>query len=162
MIVGEQPGDIEDVRGKPFVGPSGKLLRLILTELSVDQDGIYFTNAVKHFKYTVRGKRRLHQRPSVGDIDHCRSWLTEEIALIKPEVIVAMGSTAARSLLGRTVSLDEERGNLQRFGESGRLMVTHHPARILRELNAGNRKKLKEQLLGDLSLALSQGETVTG
>ena len=162
MIVGEQPGDIEDVRGKPFVGPSGKLLRSILTELSVDQDDIYFTNAVKHFKYTVRGKRRLHQRPSVGDIDHCRSWLTEEIALIKPEVIVAMGSTAARSLLGRTVSLDEERGTLQRFGESFRLMVTHHPARILRELNAGNRKKLRAQLLEDLSLALSQAEAVPG
>jgi DNA polymerase len=160
MIVGEQPGDIEDVRGRPFVGPSGKLIRSILTDLSVNLDDIYFTNAVKHFKYTVRGKRRLHQRPSAGDIDHCRSWLAEEILLIKPEMIIALGSTAARSLLGRAVYLEEERGTLQRFGESVVLMVTHHPARILRRSTAIERKSLKEQLQGDLAMALSQSELV--
>ncbi len=159
MIVGEQPGDIEDVRGKPFVGPSGKLLRTVLAELSVDEDEIHFTNAVKHFKYTVRGKRRLHLKPSAGDINHCRSWLVEEIVLVKPSVIVAYGSTATRSLLGRSVRLEEERGSLQGFGESVSLMMTHHPARILRASNQGDRKKLREQLLEDLSLALAQFET---
>ena len=160
MIVGEQPGDIEDVRGRPFVGPSGKLIRSLLDELSVDQDNIYFTNAVKHFKYTIRGKRRLHQKPSAGDIDHCRSWLVEEISLIKPTVIVALGSTAARSLLGRTIRLEEERGSLQRFGESSSLMVSHHPARILRTSNQVDRRRLKEQLLCDLALALLQCDLV--
>lgn len=160
MFVGEQPGDIEDVRGKPFVGPSGKLIRSLLDELAVDQDDIYFTNAVKHFKYQIRGKRRLHQKPSSGDIEHCRSWLVEEIALIKPVVIVALGSTAARSLLGRTVRLDDERGRLQRLGESGCLMVTHHPARILRATKQSDRKHLKQQLLEDLAMALHQGERV--
>ncbi len=162
MIVGEQPGDIEDVRGRPFVGPSGKLLRSILAELSVEQDDFYFTNAVKHFKYTVRGKRRLHQRPSADDISHCRSWLTEEVALIKPEMIVALGSTAARSLLGRSVRLEDERGTLQRFGESASLIVTHHPARILRGSTSGDRRRFKEQLRDDLTMAVSQGESLRG
>ncbi len=160
VFVGEQPGDIEDVRGRPFVGPSGKLIRSLLDELSVNQDDIYFTNAVKHFKYTVRGKRRLHQKPSAGDIEHCRSWLVQEISLIKPVVIVALGSTAARSLLGRPVRLDDERGSLQKFGESASLMVTHHPARILRTSNQSDRKRLKQQLLEDLAKALHQGKLV--
>ncbi|NND92136.1 MAG: UdgX family uracil-DNA binding protein [Granulosicoccus sp.] len=155
MIIGEQPGDIEDLRGMPFVGPSGKLLRSILTQLSVDQSKVYFTNAVKHFKYTPRGKRRLHQRPSAGDIDRCRSWLTDEISLIKPALIIALGSTAARSLLGRTVKLTEQRGILQRFGDSAQVMLTHHPARILRASNQLDRSRLSDQLADDLGTALS-------
>jgi DNA polymerase len=155
MIVGEQPGDIEDLHGRPFVGPSGKLLRSILVELSVEDDAIYFTNAVKHFKYTVRGKRRLHQRPTVGDIDHCRPWLSAEISLIKPKVIITMGSTATRSLFGRTVPLEEHRGRLQSFDVSVSVMVTHHPAMMLRASNPDDRRRLNGQLVEDLRTALS-------
>ncbi|ASJ71516.1 UdgX family uracil-DNA binding protein [Granulosicoccus antarcticus] len=155
MIVGEQPGDIEDLQGRPFVGPSGKLIRSMLDELSIDQDGLYFTNAVKHFKYTIRGKKRLHQSPSAGDIDHCRPWLLGEIALIKPLMIIALGRTAASSLLGRVVQLEKERGALQSFGESGHIMVTHHPARILRATNKADRTRFKTQLLADLGMAAS-------
>lgn len=155
MVVGEQPGDSEDVQGKPFVGPSGKLIRSLLSTLSVDSDTIYFTNAVKHFKYTVRGKRRLHKTPSVSDIEHCRSWLMDEIWLIRPAVIIALGSTATRSLLGRNVSMSEERGRLQRLGEASSLMVTHHPARVLRAVNANDQRRFREELSADLAQAIT-------
>ena len=154
MIVGEQPGDIEDVRGRPFVGPSGKLVRRLLSELPLDEDEIYFTNAVKHFKYTVKGRRRIHQNPSIDEIDQCRSWLNAELAIVKPSLVIALGASAARALLGRSVKVEQERGRVQRFGIDSQLMVTSHPAWVLRAISPRDQRDREEKLRCDIMLAL--------
>lgn len=131
MIVGEQPGDEEDLAGRPFVGPAGRLLNGVLAEAGIDRSQTYMTNAVKHFKYEPRGKRRIHQRPDKGEVDICRWWLTREIELVKPKLIVAMGATAVYSLTGETAPLSQMRGESV-MDNGTRLYVTVHPSYLLR------------------------------
>ena len=132
MLVGEQPGDREDLAGKPFVGPAGQLLDRALVEAGVDRGTVWVTNAVKHFKFTQRGKRRLHQKPDRGEILACRRWLERELELLAPELVVALGATAAQALLGRTVTISKERGHWRELEAKRRLLVTVHPSYLLR------------------------------
>jgi len=132
MFVGEQPGDQEDLAGKPFVGPAGQLFDRALGEAGIDRRQVYVTNAVKHFKFEPRGKRRIHQKPNAGEIDTCRWWLGREIELVRPSLIVVMGATAARGLTGRPVTISKVRGQVLPFGESSQSLVTVHPSFLLR------------------------------
>ena len=131
MLVGEQPGDREDVEGEPFVGPAGRLLDQALVEAGIDRDVVYVTNAVKHFKFTPRGKRRIHATPKAEEIRACRSWLDGEIAAVRPAVVAALGATAAKVLLGPSFRVSKQRGEVvERDGL--RLTATIHPSAILR------------------------------
>jgi DNA polymerase len=132
MLVGEQPGDQEDIQGRPFVGPAGQVLDRALREAGVRRSTVYVTNAVKHFKYVPRGKRRIHQKPDGGEIAACRFWLDIELAEIKPRVTVALGATAARAVLGRAVTIGRERGRPIPLLGQGSVMVTVHPSYLLR------------------------------
>ena len=137
MLVGEQPGDVEDREGEPFVGPAGRILDEALERAGIDRDGVYLTNAVKHFRHETRGKRRIHQRPAVGHIVACQPWLTAELASVCPDVVVAMGSVAARSVVGRPVKINDERGRWlddepASIVSGAALMVTSHPSAVLR------------------------------
>jgi DNA polymerase len=131
ILVGEQPGDVEDKRGIPFVGPAGAMLWKCLEEAGVDRTEVYTTNAVKHFKHEMRGKRRLHKKPDTEEIEACHPWLDAELRALKGRVIVALGAVAARSLLGRSVPIAASRG--KQFEVAGRpMVVTYHPSAILR------------------------------
>jgi uracil-DNA glycosylase len=130
MLVGEQPGDREDREGRPFVGPAGQLLNKALREAGVDRKRVYVTNAVKHFKFEPRGKRRLHKRPRASEIRICRRWLFQEIEAISPRLIVARGATAAQGLTGRTILVQSNRGSLLTVDEG--LRATIHPSALLR------------------------------
>jgi uracil-DNA glycosylase family protein len=132
MLVGEQPGDYEDRLGRPFVGPAGKLLDKALEEAGIDRTAVYVTNVVKHFKWEARGKRRIHSKPNAGEITACRPWLEAEIALVKPKVIVCLGSTAAQALLGRTFRVTRQRGQFIPSPLAPYVMATIHPSAILR------------------------------
>jgi DNA polymerase len=132
MFVGEAPGDQEDRQGRPFVGPAGQLFDRALDEAGIDRRAIYLTNAVKHFKFTLRGKRRIHQKPDTGEITACKPWLFREIELVQPRLIVAMGATAAYALMGRTVTIGRERGRFQPYPPDRHLFVTVHPSFLLR------------------------------
>jgi DNA polymerase len=132
MIVGEQPGDQEDIAGRPFVGPAGQLLDDHLERAGIDRAGAYVTNAVKHFKFAWKGKHRLHQSPGAKEIDTCRWWLEAERALVKPRIVLALGASAARGLLGRTVSVTRERGQAIALDDGAELWVTVHPSYLLR------------------------------
>ena len=132
MIVGEQPGDQEDHAGRPFVGPAGQVLNEYLAKTGIDRRAAYITNAVKHFKYTVQGKRRLHQSPSAREIDICRWWVETERSLVQPKLILALGASAARAMLGKTVSVSKARGMAHALGDGGELWVTVHPSYLLR------------------------------
>jgi uracil-DNA glycosylase family protein len=135
MLVGEQPGDQEDLQGRPFVGPAGRLLDRALEQLGWSRDAVYLTNAVKHFKFALRGKRRMHKTPAQREIAACLHWLEDEIALVKPQAIVALGSTAARALAGRPVAVMSERGHwIERPFDGRRVLVTLHPSALLRVL----------------------------
>jgi DNA polymerase len=132
MFVGEQPGDQEDLRGRPFVGPAGQLFDRALAQLGIARDAVYVTNAVRHFKYELRGKRRIHKTPSQQEADACRHWLEEEIGLVQPRALVALGGTAARSLLGRPIAVMSERGEWFERSDGLRVLVTLHPSALLR------------------------------
>ena len=132
MIVGEQPGDHEEKAGKPFIGPAGRLLDAHLEQAGIDRGALYVTNAVKHFKYEQRGKRRIHQRPTAGEIDICRFWLDNERRLLKPRFVVALGASAARGVLGRTPSIQRERGQFIPLPNGAQLWMTVHPSYLLR------------------------------
>jgi DNA polymerase len=132
ILVGEQPGNEEDREGLPFVGPAGRMLNQALEEAEVDRSDLYVTNAVKHFKFEPRGKRRLHKKPSVPEISACRPWLEAEIAAIHPELIVCLGATAARSVFGRAVKVTAERGELRPHEWAKASLVTVHPSSLLR------------------------------
>lgn len=132
MIVGEQPGDQEDLAGRPFVGPAGKLLDRHLERAGIDRSAVYLTNAVKHFKYMPRGKRRLHQSPTAKEIDICRWWVEGERAIVQPKLILAMGASAARGMLGKTVSISKARGAPMPLEDGSELWVTAHPSYLLR------------------------------
>lgn len=132
MILGEQPGDTEEMQGRPFVGPAGELLDRHLKAAGIDREGAYVTNAVKHFKFAPRGKRRLHQNPTAGEIDHCRWWLDAERAIVQPQLILALGASAGRAVLGRTPSIGRERGQIVTLPDGARLLLTSHPSYLLR------------------------------
>jgi uracil-DNA glycosylase len=132
MLVGEQPGDREDREGRPFVGPAGLLLDKALREAGMDRKNVYVTNAVKHFKFEPRGKRRLHKRPNAREIKICRRWLFEEIEAISPRLIVALGATAAQGLTGRTIPVQSNRGSLLTVDKGLRVLMTIHPSALLR------------------------------
>jgi DNA polymerase len=132
MLVGEQPGDREDIEGRPFVGPAGRLLDEALAEAGIDRELAYVTNAVKHFKWTPRGKRRIHQKPNWSEIAACRPWLDAELAVVKPRVLVPMGATAAQALLGRQFRVTKDRGRRVDSDLAPVVIATIHPSAILR------------------------------
>ena len=153
MLVGEQPGDAEDLAGHPFVGPAGKLLDRALEDAGIDRRLVYVTNVVKHFKWEPRGKRRIHQKPRVSEIMACRYWLEEEIAVVRPTVLVAMGSTAARALLGPGITVGTARGRWLPSPLAPAVMVTVHPASILRAPDAEARQAGMAAFVADLKRA---------
>lgn len=153
MLVGEQPGDREDLAGRPFVGPAGLLLDEILAEAGIDRHSVYLTNAVKHFKHRLRGKRRIHQRPNPDEIEHCRWWLGLEREIVAPRVTVALGATAARALLGRSVRVGEVRGRPFTDEAGNAIFVTVHPAYLLRLPDAGAAQAERQRFVSDLRAA---------
>jgi DNA polymerase len=132
MMVGEQPGDQEDIQGKPFVGPAGRLLDRAMEAAGIDRREVYVTNAVKHFKFEMRGKKRIHKKPDRPEIEACKWWLDREIAVLQPELIVALGATAGQALYGRNVKVLSERGRISEDPRGFRLMLTVHPSMVLR------------------------------
>ena len=150
MFVGEQPGDQEDLAGRPFVGPAGQLFDAALEKAGIDRSTVYVTNAVKHFKFVQRGKRRIHNKPDVGEIEACRWWIDHERELIRPPVTVALGATAARSLLGKLVTISKVRGEPLTLPDGAECWVTAHPSSILRAPDEQGRNEGKRLLLRDL------------
>jgi uracil-DNA glycosylase len=153
MLVGEQPGDKEDLEGRPFVGPAGKLLDRALEEAAIDRSKVYVTNAVKHFKWTPapRGKRRIHKTPGAEEIRACRPWLDAEIGQVKPKVVVALGATAAQALMGRDFRLTQHRGELLESDIGPLVAATVHPSSILRAPDDRARAEALEAFVRDLS-----------
>ena len=150
IFVGEQPGDKEDVEGKPFVGPAGGLLDKALVEAGIDRTKVYVTNAVKHFKWEPRGKRRIHKKPNAAEIAACRPWLDAEIALLKPRVVVCLGATAAQSLLGRDFRVTQHRGEFVKSPLAPYVMATVHPSSILRAPDDETRHEEMRRFVADL------------
>jgi uracil-DNA glycosylase len=150
MLVGEQPGDQEDLSGHPFVGPAGKLLDRVLAEAGIDRTRVYVTNVVKHFKWEPRGKRRIHKKPSASEIAACRPWLDTEIQLVKPRAIVCLGATAAQALLGRQFKVTAQRGTFIASALAPLVMATVHPSSILRERDDEARHREQERFVDDL------------
>ena len=132
MFVGEQPGDQEDLAGTPFVGPAGQVFNRAIGAAEIDRSRVYVTNAVKHFKFEQRGKRRIHAKPDTGEIQACRWWIEQEQMLVRPQVTVALGATAGRSLFGRPVTIGRERGKALRLPDGGEAWITVHPSYLLR------------------------------
>jgi uracil-DNA glycosylase family protein len=159
MLVGEQPGDQEDLAGHPFVGPAGKILERAMAEAGLDRKKVWLTNAVKHFKNEPRGKKRLHKRPNRYEVEVCRVWLRQEISLVKPQLILALGVTAAVALAGRPVVLSRERGKVIELTDGQRGMVTIHPSSILRMPEQKARHAAFAALVKDLKAAVKQAET---
>ncbi|MFL5779229.1 MAG: UdgX family uracil-DNA binding protein [Chloroflexota bacterium] len=155
MLVGEQPGDHEDLEGRPFVGPAGRLLDGALTEAGIDRERVFVTNVVKHFKWRPSGKRRLHERPNPEEIRACRPWLDLELELVRPDVIVLLGATAAQALLGSSFRVSVERGRLLPPDASGgpACLATYHPSAILRARTPEERAASREALVRDLVTA---------
>jgi DNA polymerase len=153
MLVGEQPGDKEDLAGKPFVGPAGRLLDRALEEAGVDRRKVYVTNAVKHFKFVPRGKIRLHQKPTTPEIKACRQWYERELATIKPALVVAMGATAAQCVLGKITPINKNRGHLIDLEEGARALVTVHPSYLLRLPDAQAKAREYDRFVDDLKMA---------
>jgi len=153
MLVGEQPGDKEDIVGKPFVGPAGRVLDQALHDAGIAREETFVTNAVKHFKHEMRGKRRLHKRPDNYEIERCRIWLDAERSLVKPSTILALGVTAARSLTGRTVTIGKVRGKPVDMGDGTRLVVTVHPSALLRIEDEDERHAAYRSFVADLKAA---------
>jgi DNA polymerase len=151
MMVGEQPGDVEDRIGKPFVGPAGKMLDRALGEAGIDRELVYVTNVVKHFKWKPRGKRRIHEKPNAKEIAACRPWLDAEIAVVKPRVLVCLGATAAQALLGRTFKVTEHRGELLRSELAPYVLATVHPSSLLRAPDDETRRRETHRFVQDLS-----------
>jgi uracil-DNA glycosylase len=153
MLVGEQPGDKEDVAGKPFVGPAGQMLDRALEEAGIDRKKVYVTNAVKHFKFVPRGKIRLHQKPTTPEIKACRQWYERELASIKPALVVAMGATAAQSVFGKITPINKNRGRLIDLGHGIKALVTVHPSYLLRLPDEAARAREYDLFVGDLRIA---------
>jgi DNA polymerase len=153
MMVGEQPGDKEDLAGKPFVGPAGKMLDRALQEAGVDRNKVYVTNAVKHFKFVPRGKIRLHQKPTTPEIKACRQWYERELATIEPELVVALGATAAQSVFGKITPINKNRGRLIDLEEGRKALVTVHPSYLLRLPDEDAKAREYRRFVEDLKFA---------
>ena len=150
MLVGEQPGDAEDLAGHPFVGPAGKLLDRALEEAGIDRSAVYVTNVVKHFKWEPRGKRRIHSKPNAAEIGACRPWLDTEIALVKPRGLVCLGATAAQALLGKTFKVSRQRGEFVESSLAPLVSATVHPSSILRAPDSRARRDEMKRFVSDL------------
>lgn len=153
MFVGEQPGDKEDLAGRPFVGPAGMLLDRALADARIDRAKTYVTNAVKHFKNTPRGKIRLHQKPNTTEIRACKPWLEREMEIVQPKLVVAMGATAVQSLFGRALPIGKNRGRVMEFGEGLRGLITVHPSFLLRVPEEDRKAEEYARFVDDLKLA---------
>jgi uracil-DNA glycosylase family protein len=153
MLVGEQPGDREDLAGRPFVGPAGRLLDEALEEAGIDRADAYVTNAVKHFKWQPKGKRRIHQKPNRYEIEACRPWLDAELAVVRPEVLVCLGATAAQALLGRAVRVTRDRGRPLESELAPVALATVHPSSILRAPDDESRRLERGLFVDDLRVA---------
>lgn len=152
MLVGEQPGDEEDRKGLPFVGPAGRLLDRALEAAGVDREHVYITNAVKHFKWQLRGKRRLHKTPAQREIDACHQWLEREVAALQPQVIACLGATAARAVIAKDFKVSTMRGRFVESPLAPRVFATFHPSALLRLKDEAEREAAFKQLVGDLKL----------
>lgn len=154
LFIGEQPGDREDIEGKPFVGPAGRILDDALAQAGIDRGDVYITNAVKHFRWegAARGKRRIHKKPRASEINACRPWLDAEIAVVRPEVVVCLGATAAQAILGREFSVLHDRGKLVESSLPAKLLATVHPSSILRAPDSETRKLEMARFVQDLKV----------
>ena len=158
MVVGEQPGDKEDIAGRPFIGPAGQLLDECLKEAGIDRNDIYLTNAVKHFKFVPRGKRRIHSKPSSMEIKACNVWLQKEAQMINPDIILALGASAAQAILGKSVKLNDTRGRPIALKSGRTLIVTYHPSYLLRLQSPEQARRTRKVFIEDLSFAASYQE----
>jgi len=150
FFIGEQPGDQEDLAGRPFVGPAGRVFDEVLAEVGISRGEVYVTNAVKHFKWEPRGKRRIHQKPTLGEVKACRPWLEAELALVKPRLIVCLGATAAQALLGSQFRITRDHGRFFETSWSPWTTATLHPSAVLRMPDEEKRQEARQQLLDDL------------
>jgi DNA polymerase len=158
MLVGEQPGDYEDVAGKPFVGPAGKILDRALGEAGINRDEVYVTNAVKHFKWEPRGKRRIHQKPNSREIAACRPWMEAEMRLVKPKLVVCLGSTAGQAFFGPSFRVTRERGKVLSSKLAPKVLATVHPSSLLRQPDEVSRDREYAHFVVDLKAALKAAE----
>jgi DNA polymerase len=158
MLVGEQPGDQEDLAGRPFVGPAGRELDRALAAAGLDRDKVYVTNVVKHFKNEPRGKRRLHKCPDRYEVERCRWWLDQEIAAVQPQLILALGVTAANALTGKSIVLSRLRGRVLELADRRHVMVTSHPSAILRMPDELSRRRARAALVEDIKAAMKSAK----
>jgi DNA polymerase len=154
MFVGEQPGDYEDVAGKPFVGPAGKIMDRALGDAGIDRKEVYVTNAVKHFKWEPRGKRRLHKKPNSREIAACRPWLEAEVRTVRPTLVVAMGATAAQTIFGPSFRVTRERGKILSSKLAPKVLATVHPSSLLRQRDEESRHREYKHFVADLRIAI--------
>jgi uracil-DNA glycosylase family protein len=152
MLVGEQPGNDEDLAGRPFTGPAGRLLDRALEEAGIPRDDAYVTNAVKHFKWEPRGKRRIHKKPNTTEMAACRPWLEAEISVVRPKLVVCLGATAAQSLLGASFRVSVDRGKVFEKGHAVPVMATVHPSSLLRTPDPETRRLEMQRFVGDLRI----------
>jgi DNA polymerase len=162
MLIGEQPGDTEDLSGKPFVGPAGKVLDEALVVAGIPRSDAYVTNVVKHFKFTRRGKRRIHDKPTRYEVDACRPWLSSELEVVAPDIVVVLGATAALSLLGSTFRVTKERGIERETALARHTFATVHPASVLRAPDEELRRLAREEFFADLRVVGECYRRVTG
>ena len=156
MLIGEQPGDYEDVAGKPFVGPAGKIMNRALDDAGIDRKQVYVTNAVKHFKWEPRGKRRIHKKPNSREIAACRPWLEAELRLVRPKVVVCLGATGAQTIFGPAFRVTRERGKVLRsdLAPNCQVVATVHPSSLLRQPDEESREREYAAFVADLKVAL--------
>jgi len=162
LMVGEQPGDKEDLAGKPFVGPAGALLDRALADAGIDRSDVYITNAVKHFKFEERGKRRIHKKPSETEVVACRPWLDAELALLHPEIVVCLGATAARALIGKQHRVLRDRGQFVAHPMVKNITATVHPSAILRSPDPDERRAAYDNFVKDLKAVRQKLQTAAG
>lgn len=160
MLVGEQPGDEEDLQGQPFVGPAGRVLDAALQEAGIDRQEVYVTNAVKHFKFITRGKRRLHKKPGAREMAACSAWLHAEFQMVNPEAVLCLGATAAQSLLGRSFRITQQRGEFRATEWCDLTMATYHPSAVLRARDEVHREEIRQHLVEDLSAVAARLEVL--
>jgi DNA polymerase len=153
-LIGEQPGDSEDLSGKPFVGPAGKIMDRALEEAGIERKEVYVTNVVKHFKWEPRGKRRIHQKPSARDIAACRPWLEAELRLVRPSIVVCLGATAAQTLFGPAFRVTRDRGKVLSSPLAAKVVATVHPSSLLRQPDPESREREYKSFVADLRVAL--------
>jgi DNA polymerase len=154
MLVGEQPGDREDLAGRPFVGPAGRILDDALAEAGIDRERVFVSNVVKHFKWRPSGKRRLHERPNAAEVRACRPWLDLELEIVRPDLLVCLGATAAQAIVGRGFRITEQRGEILPAVDHGPpVLATYHPSAILRARTSEDRERSMAALVADLSIA---------